>query len=169
MNLADIPRTEVNTNVDYIRKQKAYQHLSTDWRTMQYLHTHRKLQETQGVFMTDSDFFDLCCAKCNYTHTHYNYIFLKLYKNEIDYLVFERMLKQLQRIEQGEINQHDASVEVGKQLAELYVDPITSCASESDATENAIATGIASDSSSLSWLDYKFQQTKQKQNGQTNA
>ena len=60
--------------------------------------------------------------KCNFIFIRYRNLYDRLIKNELNLNIVELLLKVLKRIEEGEIDQHEGSYEVGKILKELYVD-----------------------------------------------
>ena len=60
--------------------------------------------------------------RCNFIFTYYTDIYNKVRKSEIDLSIFYRFLNVLEKIEKGEVDQHEGSFEVGTLLKELYVD-----------------------------------------------
>jgi hypothetical protein len=63
-----------------------------------------------------------CMNECNFLYTYYTDIYNKIKKDEIDLSILNKFLNVLQRIEEGEINQHEGSYLVGTLLKELYID-----------------------------------------------
>jgi hypothetical protein len=63
-----------------------------------------------------------CQEVASFLYTYYTDLFHKVVQGDVDLTLFRRFIDVLQRIEQGELSQHDASVHVGKVLKELYVD-----------------------------------------------
>lgn len=61
-------------------------------------------------------------ADAVFLYTHYTDIFNKLIKRDIDIDLLFQLLMILERIENGEFSQHEASVHVGTILKEIYVD-----------------------------------------------
>ena len=59
---------------------------------------------------------------CSFLYKNYTNIFNKIYKDNIDLNLFNKFLLVLEKIEEGECDQHQASVEVGKVLKEIYID-----------------------------------------------
>jgi hypothetical protein len=53
---------------------------------------------------------------------NYTDIYNKVLKNEINLDILNKFLDTLELIENGEVDQHEASVKVGTYLKELYVD-----------------------------------------------
>jgi hypothetical protein len=60
--------------------------------------------------------------QCHFLYKNYTNIFNKIYKDNIDLNLFNKFLLILEKIEEGECDQHQASVEVGKILKEIYID-----------------------------------------------
>jgi len=60
--------------------------------------------------------------QCSFLYKNYTNIFNKIYKDNIDLNLFNKFLLVLEKIEEGECDQHQASVEVGKVLKEIYID-----------------------------------------------
>lgn len=63
-----------------------------------------------------------CITECNFLYTYYTDIFNKIKKDEIDLKILNKFLNVLQKIEEGELNQHEGSFLVGNLLKELYID-----------------------------------------------
>ena len=60
--------------------------------------------------------------ECNFLFTYYTDIYNKVRKDEIDLTILNKFLNVLQKIEDGEMNQHEGSFLVGSLLKEMYVD-----------------------------------------------
>jgi hypothetical protein len=58
----------------------------------------------------------------NFLFTYYTDIYNKIRKDEIDLNILFRFIDVLQKIEDGEMDQHEGSFSVGTLLKELYVD-----------------------------------------------
>jgi hypothetical protein len=61
-------------------------------------------------------------AECNFLFTYYTDIYNKVRKNEIDLQLLTKFLDVLKDIEDGNLNQHEGSFQVGSILKEMYVD-----------------------------------------------
>ena len=61
-------------------------------------------------------------AAAPFLYENYLDIFKKVLKDELDLEIMSRLLAVLKLIEDGKVDQHEASVHVGKILKELYVD-----------------------------------------------
>tara|TARA_B110000261_G_scaffold164246_2_gene212945 strand:- start:1580 stop:2083 length:504 start_codon:yes stop_codon:yes gene_type:complete len=60
--------------------------------------------------------------QCFFLYNNYTNIFNKIYKDNINLDLFHKFLIVLKKIEDGECDQHQASVKVGKILKEIYID-----------------------------------------------
>lgn len=60
--------------------------------------------------------------RANFLFNNYTDIFNKILKDEIDYNILASLIDMLFKIENGTLDQHEASFEVGKVLKKLYID-----------------------------------------------
>uniref|UniRef100_A0A6C0HS23 Uncharacterized protein n=1 Tax=viral metagenome TaxID=1070528 RepID=A0A6C0HS23_9ZZZZ len=60
--------------------------------------------------------------ECNFLFTYYTDIYNRIRKSEINIDLFYQFLGILSKIEDGEIDQHEGSFEVGTILKKIYVD-----------------------------------------------
>lgn len=61
-------------------------------------------------------------TKCNWLFTNYFNLFNKLKKNELDIKILGQFVSALKDVEDGVLDQHEASVRVGQILKKLYID-----------------------------------------------
>ena len=61
-------------------------------------------------------------TQCNWLFTHYFNLFNKLKKDELDIEILGQFVNALKAVEDGELDQHEASVKVGQILKKLYID-----------------------------------------------
>ena len=69
-----------------------------------------------------AEFVDLARSTCSFLFTNYTDIFNKVKKDEIDLNVLFQLLHILKQIEDGKLDQHTGSYEVGKLLKSIYID-----------------------------------------------
>ena len=67
-------------------------------------------------------FTNIVQMQCKFLFTNYTNLFNRLLKDELNLKILAMLLMILKRIEDGELDQHEGSYEVGKILKELYVD-----------------------------------------------
>ncbi len=65
---------------------------------------------------------DMATTRCSFLFNNYTNIFNRLAKDELDIEILYKFIDTLRRIEEGEIDQHQASYEAGSVLKRLYVD-----------------------------------------------
>lgn len=64
-----------------------------------------------------------CIQEANFLYTNYTMIFNRLLRDRLDVSVFFTFLGVLREIEEGRLDQHEASYEIGMLLKRMYVDP----------------------------------------------
>lgn len=68
------------------------------------------------------EFADMCKLVAPLMYKLYTDIFNKMVKDEINLVIMVKLIRILELIEQGQVDQNEGSVMVGKILKELYVD-----------------------------------------------
>ena len=87
-------------------------------------------------------------------------LFNRVAANEIDLDIMENFLKVLKKIEDGEIDQHDGSVEIGKLLKTLYIDSALKRGDNLDKKYNAEKKEVPKqETKNISWKQYKQKYT----------
>jgi len=66
----------------------------------------------------NSEFYDKCLEEAQFLFLNYMDIFNKVKKGEINIDILNKFLSVLEKIENGDADQHEASYEVGKYLKE---------------------------------------------------
>ena len=64
----------------------------------------------------------LCQTSCPFLFNNYTDIFNKVFSDELDLNMLVEFVKVLKKIENGLVDQYDASVQIGTILKEMYVD-----------------------------------------------
>lgn len=114
-------------------------------------------KENANLYLTAPDEFDkLCMSKCNFLFKNYTDIFHRVKKNEVDIKLMHCFLSILKKIEDGYLDQHEGSYEVGKILKEMYVDSALRKSANIDANVDADAPKIKG--KSINWSEYKRRQ-----------
>jgi hypothetical protein len=65
---------------------------------------------------------DIAKSRCHFLFVNFNNIFYKLLKDEIDLSLLFKFIAILEKIERSELNQHEASFQVGTILKKIYID-----------------------------------------------
>jgi len=77
----------------------------------------------KAKFMDDAEGLHLeAMMECNFLFTYYTEIYNKVKKDEIDLSMLFNFIDILQKVEDGKLDQHEASFEVGTILKKIYVD-----------------------------------------------
>ena len=142
-----INESDCENNTEKIRQLKHSELIFKDIQTFLSL----KLQHE-----TDPDFKDQCMKKCAFLYQYYTDIFHKLCNNELNLGLMERLLNTLAQIEQGKVDQHEASVIVGKLLKEIYIDSALAKSKKLD-EENPVTY---KESKAISYKEYKNKMSK---------
>jgi cell division protein YceG involved in septum cleavage len=166
--LIDANGTEDHTEV--IRRVKHSSQIYLDVTTM------IKLKREYGRLAKSNpkQFDALCVSRCGFLFTYYTDLFNKLKTGEIDLKLLFKMIQILREIEDGKLDQHEGSFEVGKILKSIYVDSALKRAENLDAekeTKDKRAATKAAKSSrpaipekKLSWAEFKATTAQQQQN-----
>jgi hypothetical protein len=76
---------------------------------------------------------------CNFLFTYYTDIYNKIRKDEIDLAMLIKFIDVLRDIEDGLLDQHEASFKVGTILKEMYIDSALKKADKLDKQNNVIS------------------------------
>lgn len=92
-------------------------------------------RENVSLAKTNPDKFDsLCIEHSGFLFNHYTDIYNKVIKDEINLTILLRLLNVLNSIEEGHVDQHEGSFEVGKLLKKIYIDSALRKADKLDKT-----------------------------------
>ena len=114
---------------------------------------------------TNPEQFDMMCVnRCTFLFNNYTDIFNKVKKDEIDLSILGRLLGVLKLIEDGKVGQHEASVEVGKLLKQIYIDSALKKSEKLDKQHGSNHSNSNNDATTLppakkvTWNQYKMSQ-----------
>ena len=72
---------------------------------------------------SNSESFDrMCESQCSFLFNNYTDLYNKVKKNEIDLNMLLQFINVLSKIENGQLDQHEGSYEIGKLLKHIYID-----------------------------------------------
>jgi hypothetical protein len=119
LNLDKLIR-EMNTvdNTEYIRNAKQSGKIAHDVTIIEKL----KSESIQWRFDDPERFIELCQGSCKFLFNNYTNIFNKLVRDEINIDIMKQFLIHLSLIENGELDQQEGSVLIGRLLKDLYLD-----------------------------------------------
>ena len=149
-----VDQSDAEDNTETIRRVRHSGPILDGLRVMEQLkRKHADLRASNP-----EEFAELCRTECAFMFNHYTDIFNKQLKDELHLGIMIRLVQVLQLIENGEVDQHEGSVIVGKFLKELYVDSALRRADNLD-KENGVADEgskeVAAEPKAISWKQYK--------------
>ena len=96
-----------------------------------------------------------CMNESNFLFTYYTDIFNKVKKDEIDINLLYKFLDILKKIEEGQLDQHEGSFQVGTILKTIYVDSALKKAEKLDAANETEKVEPKKASVNISWKQFK--------------
>ena len=139
-----IAANSTEDNTSKIRNLKHGELIRADVATLlKVKHDYARLEKSNPA-----QFDAICVSRCAFLFKHYTDIFNKIKKNEMDLTILMKFVSVLKLIEDGKIDQHEGSFEVGKLLKQIYVDSALRASEHLDAKYAAIEKRGASSSSS---------------------
>jgi hypothetical protein len=113
-----IAANNTEDNTSKIRNLKHGELIRADVATLlKVKHDYARLEKSNPA-----QFDAICVSRCAFLFKHYTDIFNKIKKNEMDLTILMKFVSVLKLIEDGKIDQHDGSFEVGKLLKQIYID-----------------------------------------------
>lgn len=115
--------------------------------------------------LSSPDFRDEAMNKCKFMFQYYTDIFNKLRKDELNVNMLFEFLDILEKIEQGQLDQHEASFKIGSTLKKMYIDSAVKHAENMEATDNEnneVKLKPKQESKDISWKHFKKIQKIQK-------
>ena len=97
-------------------------------------------------------------VKCEFLCTYYTDLYNKIRKDEIDLKILFEFLNVLQKIEDGKLDQHEGSFEVGTLLKKIYIDSALRKADKLNKDE--VVFEPQKPLVDISWKDYKQTKTR---------
>ena len=149
--MIEVNNTEDHTNT--IRRLKHSQYLISDIRTLQQL----KFKHKGDIDKVHQEALEMC----SFLYTNYTDIYNKVKNDEIDLRLLNQFLNVLQRIENGEMDQHEGSYFVGSLLKEIYIDSALKKADKLDKQRAASAAVPSAAVHKISWKEFKASKQSQ--------
>jgi|TARA_B110000285_G_scaffold234171_2_gene310215 hypothetical protein len=113
-----INENNVEDLTDDIRTKKHSTMIRTDvTRMIELKKKYPRLEKSNS-----EQFDNMLTSQCSFLFNNYTDIFNKVKKNEINLETLWQLLNILRRIEDGDVDQHTGSYEVGKLLKKIYID-----------------------------------------------
>ena len=110
----------------------------------------------KAKYMDDVEGLNLeAMNECNFLFTYYTDIYNKIRKDEIDLKILFQFLDVLNKIEEGKMDQHEGSFEVGLLLKKIYVDSALRKASKLNVDTGIIEPEYKRPQIDISWKQFK--------------
>lgn len=106
---------DVAETTDQIRELKHSKLIRQDVRHMRDLKKKYKR-------ISHDQFRQIATTQCNFLFNNYTNIFNRLLADELDYNIMHQFLDVLEEIENGKVDQHQGSYQIGMILKKLYID-----------------------------------------------
>ena len=103
----------------------------------------------------DEKIAEECMNESNFLFTYYTEIFNKVKKDEIDINLLYQFLDILKKIEDGKLDQHEGSFQVGTILKAIYVDSALKKADKLDAINETEKVEPKKANVNVSWKQFK--------------
>lgn len=118
-------------------------------------------KDNSRLAKSSPELFDqMCVSKCNFLFNNYTDIFNKVKKDEIHLGILSQLINVLHNIEEGKLDQHEGSFEVGKLLKEIYIDSALKKADKLDQGIKKIEK--IKPVKKMSWKQFKEQEESKK-------
>ena len=102
------------------------------------------------------EFETICINECQFLFNTYTDIFNKIRKDELDLQLFNKFLNILKLIEDGELDQHSGSYQVGNILKEIYIDSALRKSKHLDESNQTQGEIEQPEVKNISWNQWKF-------------
>ena len=137
-------------NTDRIREIKHSESILADvGKICELKKTHHKMK-----IVEEEKFKHLCQTTCPFLYANYTDVFNKVVNDELDMKMLVNFVQTLKEIEEGSLDQYDASVKIGTILKEMYVDSAMRKGQKLD-DKYAGDTIKFVEHKALSWNDFK--------------
>lgn len=135
---------------DDIREKKHSELIKKDLQTMLTL----KKMYSDMIKNDPGEFETICIERCQFLFNNYTDIFNKIRKDELDLDIFMKFIEILKMIEDGKLDQHEASFKVGTILKQLYVDSALRKSNHLDEA-NGVEEVKQKEGKNISWSQWK--------------
>uniref|UniRef100_A0A6C0C3M2 Uncharacterized protein n=1 Tax=viral metagenome TaxID=1070528 RepID=A0A6C0C3M2_9ZZZZ len=152
LNLQEMIKSyDADDNTSKIRQLKHSQKIRDDVEKIVNL---RKKYSRMMTFETKK-FEKLVMSHCNFLWTNYTNIFNRIMKDELNFNILRKFIDTLREVEDGELDQHEASVKIGEILKELYIDSALQREKKIDIEDKKRAPKYKKPSNNISWAKFK--------------
>jgi hypothetical protein len=155
--------SDYKDNTDGIRRLKHSDLILADIRTMELLKKENAVMRENNP----DEFSQLCQRKCSFLQNSYMDIYNRLYKDTLDVALMTEALATLKKIENGDINQHEGSVQMGQLFYKVFVSSAVQVKEDYERNELASASEALAESNkeddstnkgeNIGWREFKMQ------------
>ena len=150
-----IDANETQDHTEVIRRVKHSSQIYQDVSTMIKL----KRDYARLAKSNPKQFDAICVSRCEFLFKFYTDLFNRLKSDEIDLKLLFKMIQILRDIEDGKLDQHEGSFEVGKILKKIYIDSALKRSEHLDAEQAAKdkreKKPAKPQAEKISWAEYK--------------
>ena len=100
-------------------------------------------------------FEKIVISHCNFLWTNYTNIFNRIMKDELNLNILRKFIDTLREVEDGGLDQHEASVKIGEVLKQLYIDSALQREKKSDVEDKKRAPKHKKPVNNISWAKFK--------------
>jgi hypothetical protein len=125
-------------------------------------HSHILRENVNNLVMLKAKYLDdmetlnlEAMVECNFLYTYYTDIYNKIRKDEIDLKILFQFIDVLNKIEDGLMDQHEGSFEVGMLLKRIYVDSALRKAEKLNAETGVSEPEYKGPQVDISWKQFK--------------
>ena len=147
-------------NTDYVDHTEDIRRLKHSGLLLDGMRDIEKLKRANVELRQNSpdEFFEMCKVAALLMYNLYTDLFNKLVKDELNLVIMIKLIRILELIEQGQVDQNEGSVMVGKILKDLYVDSAVRLGDKLDKQreeENTAQTNQKKEPKNISWKKWK--------------
>lgn len=148
-----ITANNVKDETDKIRKNKHSDIIKNQINDLLFLkNKYQRLSKSNP-----NEFNQICLSRCQFLYNNYTDIYNKVKKDEIQLPILLQLLNVLYAIEEGNVDQHEGSFEVGKLLKKIYIDSALTKADRID-KKNSKKQDKRLPDKKISWEEFKKKQ-----------
>ena len=130
-------------------------------------HSHILRENVNNLIMLKAKYLDdveslnlEAMTECNFLFTYYTDLYNKIRKDEIDLKILFQFIDVLKKIEDGQLDQHEGSYEVGLLLKKIYVDSALRKAEKLNASTGTVEPEYKGPQVEISWKQFKMLNSK---------
>jgi len=94
--------------------------------------------------------------ECSFLLNYYPDLYIKIRNNEIDLTILNQFLNVLKKIEDGDIDQHEGSFEIGTLLKRIYIDSALKKANKLNDLNQTEEETVIIEKEDITWKQYKI-------------